>query len=60
MAFRALSYLKYISNQDDILQGEALEFYQKKENLKFQNNKGIHNGCTKLQNYIVAGCIKDF
>ena len=25
MFFRALFYLKYISNQDDLLQGEALD-----------------------------------
>ena len=35
------------------------ECYQKEENLTFQN-KETHNGCTKMQNYIVAGYIKGF
>ena len=36
-----------------------LEYYWKKENLTFQNEE-IHYGCTEMQNYIVAGCIKGF
>ena len=49
MVFSALFYLKYISNQDDLLQQDALGgVFQKKENLTFQNDKDIHNGCTKM------------
>ena len=33
---------------------------RKKEILTFQNNKEIHNGCAKMQKYIVAGSIKEF
>ena len=33
---------------------------RKKEILTFQNNKEIHNGCAKMQKYIVAGSIKGF
>ena len=61
MVFRALFYLKYISNQDDLLQAKLLlECYQKKENLTFQNNKEVRNGPAKMQKYVVAGCIKGF
>ena len=38
----------------------VLEFCYKEGKLKFQNNKDIHDGCTKTQKYIVAGCIKGF
>ena len=59
MVFRVYFYLKYISNKDDIWLGETLPgvLLEKKEILTFQN-KEIYNGCAKMQNYIVAGCIK--
>ena len=53
-------YLKYISNKDDICQGKTISgVLLEEENLAFQI-KEIHNGCPKIQNYIVAACIKGF
>ena len=58
-------YLKYISNKDDIWHEETVavglleerKFFKIKKNFK---NKDIHNGCAKMQNNIVKGCIKEF
>ena len=56
MAFR-VSFLLEVHIQQGYLTEKTLECYWKKENLTFQN-KEIHNGCTEMKNYIVAGFIK--
>ena len=55
--------MKYISNKDDIWQEETLPGMLLEERKLFKikkkfKNKEIHNGCAKMQNNIVAGCIK--
>ena len=55
--------MKYISNKDDIWQEETVPGMLLEERKLFKikkkfKNKEIHNGCAKMQNNIVAGCIK--
>ena len=61
MVFRALFHLKYISNQDDLLPGEALAGVLLEErtlNISKLVKKSIM-AAQKCKN-IVAGCIKGF
>ena len=31
-----------------------MECHEKKDNITFENKKGTHNGCFKMQKYVVA------
>ena len=60
MVFKVLVLFEVHIQQDSWHRGTHPGVLLKEKNFTFQNNKEIHNGCEKMQQYIVAGCIKGF
>ena len=60
MFFRVLFLFEVDIQQRWYLTGKTIPGVLLEERKLYISNKEIHNGCAKMQKYIVAGCIKVF